>query len=195
MNINLDEYVNIMVVDKEVVEEIYICMQNGERYDAWKLFRTNSKLAADDIDYILAKLETEMIQNKEIPNASQKNLKLCGTCNTYFPSHYGLFFYAGEEWHVTRLFLCRKCMKNIPVQRVYQIGPLDDDQGIQKILVDNSLVADFWQLRDEYLKTYKEIFDKLPATTDENFKYEIIGGGIDDDSYINNWLKKHNRSG
>jgi hypothetical protein len=194
MNINLDEYVIIMAVDKEIVKEIYIRMQKGERYDAWKLFRTNSKLTADDIDYILAKLEAEMIQNNEIPNASQKNLKLCGACNTYFPSHYGLFFYAGEEWQVHRLFLCQKCMKNIPVQRVYQIGPLNDDQGIQEILVDESLVADFWQLRDEYLKTYKEVFDKLPATTDENFKYELIGDGIDDDWYINDWLRKHNRS-
>ena len=112
--------------------------------------------------------------------------EFCGICKKDINHRCGIIYYAGEEWWHHRLFICDNCHRDIAVQRTLHEQCYECVEKYPEGYAGEGIVKPLWDSRDEFEKAHAKIFDKLPATTEEN-KAEFMGSIRED---FEKWLKR-----
>ena len=94
--------------------------------------------------------------------------EFCGICKKDVNQRRGILYYAGEEWWHHRLFICDNCHRDIAVQRTLHEQCYECVEKYPEGYAGEGIVKPLWDSRDEFEKAHEKIFDKLPATTEEN---------------------------
>jgi hypothetical protein len=92
----------------------------------------------------------------------------CGICKKDVNQRRGILYYAGEEWWHYRLFICEDCHQDVAVQRTLHEQCYECVEKYPEGYAGIGIIEPLWDSRDEFEKAHEKIFDKLPATTEEN---------------------------
>jgi len=113
-------------------------------------------------------------------------LELCGICRKPSSRLRGMVYYGGGDWYVSRLFVCDACQANLLTQRTLHEMCYECVESFPKGYVGNGLIGKLWTVRDQFEKAHARIFDRLPATTEEEPHYP---GSLNQD--LGEWLEKN----
>jgi hypothetical protein len=113
-------------------------------------------------------------------------LELCGICRKPSPRHKGLVYYGTDDWLLHRLFICHSCEANLLIQRTHHELCYECIESFPEVYVEAGLIGELQNAFDEFEKAHASIFDRLPATTEEEPLYP---GSLNAD--FEKWLEKN----
>ena len=188
------EYPILKEINQEAAKKIYILLQQREISKATQIYAELSDREYEDAANLIDDLETEMIRKNEIPNLPRyyKVFLICGICKDTKPMGKGYIFHFTDDWLHIRLFICQRCISQVAVQQTLHEVCGECIADLPKSMLFDSTKSSFKTLAraiKDFEITHSPIFDKLPASTDDQFCYPG-SGNVD----FNSWLKEHDKS-
>ena len=188
------EYPILKEISPEIAKQIYISLQQRKIAKATQMYAELSNRDYEDAANSIDDLETEMIRRNQIPNLFRRDrvFLTCGICRNTKPMRKGYIFHFTDDWLHMRLFICERCMNQVPAQEtLHEIcGECVADLPIS--MLSDSTKTPFGILAraiKDFEESHSPIFDELPASTDGQLVYPG-SGNVD----FNNWLKEHDKS-